>query len=82
MNPSRIRPTMIAARRGMLAMALLGLLAVPSAGCYRKVVNSRGIGADSTKLRSSHEQRPLDFITTETRREDRDVRPARERERP
>lgn len=63
-------------------LAAMGTLALASGGCYRKVVDSRGIGADSVKLRSEHESQPLDFITTETRRDKRDVRPARERERP
>ncbi|MFI4915320.1 MAG: hypothetical protein ACIAS6_02290 [Phycisphaerales bacterium JB060] len=66
--------------------SILSLIAVTIVGsvggCYRKVVDSRGIGADSTKLRSEYESRPLDFMTTENRRDKREVRPARERERP
>lgn len=65
----------------MIALGLFAIL-VPSGGCYRKVVNSRGIGADSGKLRSEHESRPLKAITTETRLEPRDVTPARKRSSP
>ena len=68
--------------RASLLVVAAGALLAPTAGCYRKVVNARGIGADSAKLRSEHESRPMDFITTETRRDDREVRSARERERP
>lgn len=64
-------------------MALgLVLAVVPLGGCYRKVVNARGLGADSTKLRSEHESRPLEAITTETRRDSRDPTPARKRDAP
>jgi hypothetical protein len=74
------------ARKRVLTIAALSIagttLAVGSTGCYRKVVDSRGIGADSTKLRSEYENQPLDFMTTENRRDKREVRPARERERP
>lgn len=65
-------------------MIVLGLIAiiVPSSGCYRKVVNSRGIGASSSQLRSEHEGRQPGAITTQSRRETRRTTPARERERP
>ncbi len=68
--------------RVLLVASATGVLACAAGGCYRKVVSSRGIGADSTKLRSEYEHRPLDFMTTESRRERRDARPARERQRP
>lgn len=61
-------------------LAACGTLALSAGGCYRKVVNSRGIGADSTKLRSEYESQPLDFMTTKSRRDNREVRSARERE--
>ncbi len=61
-------------------LAVCGTLAVSAGGCYRKVVDSRGIGSDSAKLRRQHESQPLDFITTENRVDDRKVRSARERE--
>lgn len=68
--------------RAILVLAVGAALVGPSSGCYRKVVGAKGIGADSSKLRSEYESRPLDFITTETRTDDREVRSARERERP
>ncbi|UYV13403.1 MAG: hypothetical protein NCW75_03750 [Phycisphaera sp.] len=71
------------ATRALTTPALLaacGALALGMGGCYRKVVDSRGIGADSVKLRSEYESRPLDFMTTENRRDKREVRSARERE--
>lgn len=68
--------------KGSILTATAGVLALGAGGCYRKVVDSRGIGADSTKLRSEYESQPLDFMTTESRRDKREVRPARERERP
>lgn len=64
---------------GITAFALIVGAVLPMSGCYRRVVDARGLGADSTKLRSEYEREPLDFITTETRRETRDVRPARDR---
>lgn len=72
------------ARAIRLSILTLAAVAIAGAagGCYSRVVDSRGIGADSTKLRREHESRPLDFMTTENRRDKRDVRPARERERP
>lgn len=68
-------------RASIVGLATAGLLCA-AGGCYRKVVDARGIGADSTKLRSEYESRPLDFMTTTSRRDNREVRPARERERP
>jgi len=68
--------------RVALAFLLIFAAALPAAGCYRRVVDAKGIGADSTKLRNEYESQPLDFITTETRKDDREVRSARERERP
>lgn len=65
-----------------LMAALVGVAIMPQAGCYRKVVNSRGIGADSTKLRSEHEGRQPKAITTQSRREIRRTTPAHEREKP
>jgi hypothetical protein len=64
------------------ALAAIIGTALTQAGCYKRVVNARGIGADSSKLRSEYESQPMDFITTETRREDREVRSARDREKP
>lgn len=61
-------------------LLVFGTLVLTSGGCYRKVVDSRGIGSDSAKLRRSHESQPLDFITTENRVDNRKVRSARERE--
>lgn len=68
--------------RASILTAAAAMLAFGAGGCYRKVVDSRGIGADSVKLRSEYESQPLDFMTTESRRDKREVRPARERERP
>ncbi|GIW74041.1 MAG: hypothetical protein KatS3mg103_0563 [Phycisphaerales bacterium] len=65
----------------LLSLACVLAAALP-AGCYRKIVDARGIGAQSTKLRSSYEDRPQGPITTRTRSHDRETRPARERERP
>lgn len=70
-----------AIRVSILTLAAVAIVG-SAGGCYRKVVDSRGIGADSTELRSEYESRPLDFMTTENRRDKREVRPARERERP
>ena len=68
--------------RASILTAAAATLAFCAGGCYRKVVDSRGIGADSVKLRSEYESQPLDFMTTESRRDKREVLPARERERP
>ncbi len=60
-----------------------GTLVLATGGCYKRVVNARGIGADSSKLRSEYEREPAHYVTTtESRRESRDVRPARDREKP
>jgi hypothetical protein len=63
-------------------LAVFGTLALASGGCYRKVVDSRGLGADSTKLRSEYEHQPAHYTTQRTYRDNREVRPAREREKP
>jgi len=75
---SRSRTRLISRSSILASICLVAVLA--SSGCYRRVVDARGLGADSGKLRREHESQPLDFITTETRREKRDVRPARDRE--
>lgn len=73
-------------RRSLTAAAALAALigtALTQAGCYKRVVNARGIGADSSKLRSEYEREPVHYrTTTESRREPREVRPARDREKP
>ena len=42
-------------------------------GCYKRVVDSRGIGGDSEKLREQQEREPVlrDLLTTTTEREKR-----------
>lgn len=74
------RRTTIRALTTTALLAACGTLALTSGGCYRKVVDSRGIGADSVKLRGQYESQPLDFMTTSSRRDKREVRSARERE--
>lgn len=56
-----------------LALAVVGLLLMP--GCYRRVVDARGIGGDSEKLREQQEREPLlrDALTTSR---ERDKKPA------
>ena len=76
MSRSRTRPAPKAAIAALIGVVVLA----SSSGCYRKVVDARGLGADSGKLRREYERRPMDLITTETRREKRDYRPARDRE--
>lgn len=71
-------------RRRLIRVSILisaaGALAFGSGGCYKRVVDSRGLGADSTKLRSEYEREPVHYRKiNETRRTDRDVRPARDR---
>lgn len=55
------------------SVALVVLLAAVSAtGCYRKIVNARGIGADSPELRESREfdlRKPLRPLTTSSERQ-------------
>jgi hypothetical protein len=50
----------------------MAALAAAAPGCYRKVVNARGIGADSVELRDSREfdlQKPLRPLTTTNERQ-------------
>ncbi len=66
--------------RASILTAAAATLALGAGGCYRKVVDSRGIGADSQKLRSEYEREPIHYRKiNETRRSERDVRPARDR---
>ena len=62
-------------RRIPAALAILAgsalVFTVP--GCYKRVVDSRGIGGDSEKLREQQEREPVlrDLLTTTTEREKR-----------
>ena len=81
-SQARIRTGRRAGRTliGTAVFSLVAATMLPAAGCYRRVVDARGLGADSTKLRSELEHEPAHYRTiTETRRETREVRPARER---
>jgi hypothetical protein len=57
------------------AVVLVGAGLALSGGCYSKVVDGKGIGADSRTLRKNHEfgsERPIqDFVTTEQQRRQR-----------
>lgn len=62
-------------------VAACGTLVLGTGGCYKRVVDARGIGADSSKLRSEYEREPVHYRTnSESRRGSREVRSARERE--
>jgi|GEM_PF-4234762 len=64
-----------------VVLVACGTTVLGTGGCYKRVVNARGIGADSSKLRSEYEREPVHYRTnSESRRESREVRSARERE--
>ena len=68
MKSASLRPAI-----GRGARVCIGLLAVLVAcGCYSKVVDGKGIGADSTDLRKNHEfgseNTVRDVITREEKR--------------
>jgi hypothetical protein len=47
------------------------LAAVVACGCYSKVVDAKGIGADSTELRKNHEfgsENPVQDVLTRDKR--------------
>ena len=78
MTRSHAQPTL----RAAVLVAACAVLVLPSAGCYRKVVNAKGLGADSAKLRSEYEHQPAHYTTQKKTRDTREVRPARERDTP
>ncbi len=67
----RTRSSQAPAARGLAVLTLLALAAMP--GCYRRVVDARGIGGDSEKLRERQEREPAlrDVLTTTNEREKR-----------
>lgn len=58
--------------RARTARTVLGVLAIlAAAGCYSKVVDGKGIGADSTELRENHEfgsPNPVQQVITRDKR--------------
>jgi len=60
-------------RTRTLVIAAAGAVLVALPGCYKRVVDSRGIGGDSEKLREQQEREPVlrDLLTTTTEREKR-----------
>ncbi|MEL6497035.1 MAG: hypothetical protein AAF937_06290 [Planctomycetota bacterium] len=59
--------------RRIVTIAAAGALLLALPGCYKRVVDSRGLGGDSQKLREQKEREPVlrDLLTTTTEREKR-----------
>ncbi|MEO1717411.1 MAG: hypothetical protein AAFR76_09900 [Planctomycetota bacterium] len=59
--------------RRIVTIAAAGALLLALPGCYKRVVDARGLGGDSEKLREQKEREPVlrDLLTTTTEREKR-----------
>lgn len=56
-----------------MTIAAAGALLLVLPGCYKRVVDARGLGGDSETLREQKEREPVlrDLLTTTTEREKR-----------